>query len=150
MEFINGRFVVLFPWITIIRLVNTIWSMPTTVIVVVGSIELQFKFLLIETPHDLLHNFATTPISTCHNLSLKLATKARGLQGCRPRGRLGVTSHAPKSAKSVREWTLTLPNELPLWELESQMDSQIFRTQFQGSKPIKLNISLYHLKAIET
>jgi len=22
--------------------------------------------------------------------------------------------------ESVREWTLTLPNELPLWELESQ------------------------------
>jgi hypothetical protein len=34
-----------------------------------------------------------------------------------------VTSHAPgsaksaKSAKSVREWTLTLPSELPCWEL---------------------------------
>jgi hypothetical protein len=25
--------------------------------------------------------------------------------------------------KSVRDWTLTLPNELPFWELESQMDS---------------------------
>jgi hypothetical protein len=29
----------------------------------------------------------------------------------------GVTSHAPGSAKSVREWTLTLPSELPWWEL---------------------------------
>ncbi len=32
----------------------------------------------------------------------------------------GVTSHAPGSAKSpesVREWTLTLPSELPRWEL---------------------------------
>jgi hypothetical protein len=31
-----------------------------------------------------------------------------------------VTSHAPgsaKSAKSVREWTFTLPSELPCWEL---------------------------------
>jgi len=31
-----------------------------------------------------------------------------------------VTSHAPgsaKSAKSVREWTLTLPSEFPCWEL---------------------------------
>jgi hypothetical protein len=36
----------------------------------------------------------------------------------------GVTSHAPGSAKSVREWTLTHPSELPLWELESQMDSR--------------------------
>jgi hypothetical protein len=36
-----------------------------------------------------------------------------------------ITSHAPESAKSVREWTLTLPNELPCWELESQMDSRM-------------------------
>jgi hypothetical protein len=39
----------------------------------------------------------------CHNLSLGLATKARGLQGCGPRERLGVISHVPKSAKTVRE-----------------------------------------------
>jgi hypothetical protein len=29
--------------------------------------------------------------------------------------------------KSVRAWTLTLPSEFPFWELDSQMDSQIFR-----------------------
>ncbi len=28
--------------------------------------------------------------------------QGKGLQGCRARGRLGVTSHAPRSAKSVR------------------------------------------------
>jgi len=33
----------------------------------------------------------------CRNLSLGLATKAKGLQGCGPRGSTGVTSHAPKS-----------------------------------------------------
>ncbi len=38
--------------------------------------------------------------------------------------------------KSVREWTLTLPSELPCWELESQIDSRIFKAQLQGSKPI--------------
>jgi hypothetical protein len=40
--------------------------------------------------------------------------------GCKVAGLIvdpGVTSHAPGSAKSVREWTLTLPNELPCWEL---------------------------------
>jgi hypothetical protein len=39
----------------------------------------------------------------CHNPSLGLATKARGLQGCGPRGRPRITSHAPESAKTVRE-----------------------------------------------
>jgi hypothetical protein len=33
----------------------------------------------------------------CRNPSLGLATKAKGLQGCGPRGSLGVTSHAPGS-----------------------------------------------------
>jgi hypothetical protein len=41
----------------------------------------------------------------------------------------------PGVQKNVREWTLTLPSELPLWELESQMDSQIFRGRLQGWNP---------------
>jgi hypothetical protein len=49
-----------------------------------------------------------------------------------------VTSHAPGSAKSVREWTLTLPNELPLWELESQVDSRIFKARLKRLKLIGL------------
>jgi hypothetical protein len=60
----------------------------------------------------------------------------------------GVTWYAPGSAKNVRDWTFTLPSELPCWELKSQMDSRIFRTRFQGSKPIALKSFLYHWKAI--
>jgi hypothetical protein len=46
---------------------------------------------------------------------------------------LGVTSHAPGSAKNVREWTFTLTSELPCWELESRKDSRIFKARLQGS-----------------
>jgi hypothetical protein len=49
---------------------------------------------------------------------------------------MGITSHAPRSAKNVREWTPTFTNELPCWELESQMHFRIFRAWLQGSKPI--------------
>jgi hypothetical protein len=52
--------------------------------------------------------------------------------------------------KNVKEWTLTLPSELPFWEFESQMDSQIFRGQLQGSKFIGLRRYLYHWKAFGT
>ncbi len=38
-------------------------------------------------------------ISTCCNLSLGFATKAKGLQSCGPRGSPGVTSHTPRSVK---------------------------------------------------
>ncbi len=48
----------------------------------------------------------------CHNLSLGLATKARA---CKVVGQEG----SPGVKENVREWTLTLPKELPLWEVES-------------------------------
>jgi hypothetical protein len=38
--------------------------MSTLLIVVVGSIELRFTFLLVETPPNPLLNFVTDPIST--------------------------------------------------------------------------------------
>ncbi len=65
----------------------------------------------------------------CHNPSLGLATKARGCKVAGQEGDLGVTSHALESAKNARESTLTLPSELSWWELEFQMDSQIFKAQ---------------------
>jgi len=63
-EFINGPFVVVFTWVVIIGLVNTIRGVWTTLVVVVGSAELQFKFLTTETPFDSLPNFITDPINT--------------------------------------------------------------------------------------
>ncbi len=39
----------------------------------------------------------------CRNLSLGLATKAKGCKVAGQEGDLGVTSHAPESVKSVRE-----------------------------------------------
>jgi hypothetical protein len=64
------------------------------------------------------------------NLNFRLTTKARGCKVASQERDLGVISRAPGSAKSVREWTLTLLSELPCWELDSQMDSQIFKAQF--------------------
>ncbi len=58
----------------------------------------------------------------CRNPSLGLATKVRGCKVAGQEGDPGVTSHAPRSVKSVRVHALTLPRELPCWELESQKD----------------------------
>jgi hypothetical protein len=56
----------------------------------------------------------------------------------------------PGVQKSVREWTFTLPSELSSWELESQMDFQIFREQLQGSKLNGSKRFLYHWKTLGT
>ncbi len=56
----------------------------------------------------------------CRNPNLGFATKVRGCKVLGQEKDPGVTSHVPGSAKSVKEWTLTLPRELPCWELESR------------------------------
>jgi hypothetical protein len=53
-------------------------------------------------------------------------------------GGLGVASHAPgsaKSARNVREWTFTLPNELSLWELESKWTPESLECDCKGQNP---------------
>jgi hypothetical protein len=87
---------------------------------------------------------------SCNNLRLGLATKTKGCKVAGQMGDPGVTSHAPGSAKSVRESTLTFPSELPWWELDSQMDSQNFKERFHGSKLNGLWRFLYHWKALGT
>jgi hypothetical protein len=55
----------------------------------------------------------------CRNPSLGLTTKVRGYKGAGQEEDPGVTSHALRSAKSVRESAFTFPSELPWWELKS-------------------------------
>ncbi len=48
-EFIGGQSIIMFTWVVIIGPVNTIWSVPTTLVCVTSSPILLFKFLLVET-----------------------------------------------------------------------------------------------------
>jgi hypothetical protein len=52
--------------------------------------------------------------------------------------------------KSVKKWTLTLPKELPLWELESWWISKFSANDYRGQNPFDQRFFLYHWKAIET
>jgi hypothetical protein len=53
----------------------------------------------------------------CRNPSLSSRPRQGGCKVAGLQVDPGVISHAPRSAKRVREWTLTLPSELPCWEL---------------------------------
>ncbi len=53
----------------------------------------------------------------------------------------------PKECEGMNPHT---PEWIPCWELESQMDSRIFRARLQGSKPIVSKSYSYHWKNIET
>jgi len=63
-------------------------------------------------------------------------TKARACKVTGQEGSSRVTSHAPRTAKSVREWAFTLPNELPFWELESQSTPEFSEGDCKGQNPL--------------
>jgi hypothetical protein len=87
--------------------------------------------------------------------------RQRGLQGCEPRRSPGIKARKKKPGSqskgiarmrakrtpeshitysweckkvwgSVREWTLTLPRQLPLWEMESQWTPETAESDLRG------------------
>jgi len=72
----------------------------------------------------------------CHNPSLGLATKARVCKGASQEGARESHFMLLGVQESVREWTLTLPNELPFWELESQWTSESLEGDYRGQNSL--------------
>ncbi len=112
--------------------------------------KLPLRFALLASFCNHVIDIKILSVFFCCNPSLELVTKTKGCKVAGQVGNLGVTSHVPGNAKSVRESTFTLPSELPCWELESQMDFQNFKEQFQGSKFNGLWRSLYRWKYFGT
>jgi len=98
----------------------------------------------------------------CRNLSFGLATKAKGLQGCEPKGSLRIKaekkpgSHITYSREckkvwgSMKKWTFTLLRQLPLWEDECRWTSGTSKSDFRGQNSMACGVSLYHWKALRT
>jgi len=86
-------------------------------------------------------------LNGCRNPSLGLATKAKGLQGCGPKGSPGVTSHTPESVRKCEGVDPHTPKATPTLGNGVSVDSQNFRERFQGSKLNGLWFFLYHWKA---
>jgi len=66
----------------------------------------------------------------CRNPSFGFVTKAKGLQGCRPRESLGVTSHTPESVRKCEGVNPHTPKATPT--LGDGVHN--FRERFQRSK----------------
>jgi len=87
-------------------------------------------------------------IPRCRNPSFGLATKAKGLQGCGPRGSLGVTSETPRNVGECEGVSHHTPKATPTLGDGVPVDSQNFEDRFEGSKLNSLWRSLYHWKAL--
>jgi hypothetical protein len=85
----------------------------------------------------------------CCNPSFGLATKAKGFQGCGPRGSPGVTSETPESVGECEGMSLHTPKATPKLGKVVPVDSQNFRERFEGSNLNGLLRSLYQWKALE-
>jgi hypothetical protein len=83
----------------------------------------------------------------CRNLSLGLTTKARACKSAGQERSLGVMLLGVQ--KSVREWTLTLPRELPLWELESWWTLEFSESNFRGQNSLDWGVPYIIGKLLE-
>ncbi len=90
------------------------------------------------------------PSYNCRNLNIGFATKARAYKSAGQEGGLGDTSYTPESVGKCERMNPHTPKTTPTWRVRVLMDSQIFREQLHGLKPIVLRIFLYHWKNIET
>jgi hypothetical protein len=66
-------------------------------------------------------------LSWCCNPSLGLATKARACKS--------VGQERSQECERVWEWTVTLPNELPFWKLESRWTPETLENDCKGQNP---------------
>jgi len=89
-------------------------------------------------------NETQVPFTICRNPSFGLTTKAKGLQGCGPKGSLGVTSETPESAGECEGLSLHTPMATPTLGDGILVDSRNFRERFEGSNLNGLWRSLYH------
>jgi hypothetical protein len=76
----------------------------------------------------------------CHSPSLGFATKARACKGAGQKW--ARESHLMLSGvqENVREWTPTLPSELPLWKLESQWTLEFLERNCKGQNSLNWKV----------
>jgi hypothetical protein len=74
--------------------------------------------------------------SSCRNLSLRIATKARACKFVGQEGSMGVASHAPGSVKECEGMNPHIPKWTPIWELESQRTPESSEGHCRDQKPL--------------
>jgi hypothetical protein len=73
---------------------------------------------------------------TCHNPTFGLTTNAKVGEGVGQEWTCESHFMFPRVQESVREWTLALPSELSLWELESQWTLESSESNFRGQNSL--------------
>jgi hypothetical protein len=85
----------------------------------------------------------------CRNPNLGLVTKARACKGVGQEWAQELHFMFQGVQESVREWTPTLLNELPLWELQSQWIPEFLEGECRGKKSLDLEVPYIIRKLLE-
>jgi len=89
-------------------------------------------------------------ILSYNNPSLGLATKAKGLQGCRLRGSSRITSHTLGSVRKCEGMNPHTPRQLPLWKMESQWTPKTSENNLRGKNSMSYNFLYIIGKLLES
>jgi len=67
----------------------------------------------------------------------------------KPRSHITYSWECKKVWRSMREWTLTLPRQLPLWEMESQWTPKTLESDFRGQNSMACGVFYIIEKLLE-
>jgi hypothetical protein len=119
---------------------------------------------------QLLYCQSLLPIHHVATLALGLRPRQRGLQGYGPRRKkpgsqgkgiarvwakrkpgshITYSRECEKVLESVREWTLTLPRQLPLWEMESRWTPETSESDCRGQNSMAHDVFYINGKPLE-
>jgi hypothetical protein len=85
----------------------------------------------------------------CRNPNLGLATKARGLQGCEPRGSLGVTLPTPGNVGRCEGMNPHIPKATSTWEMGSRWTPVFLEGDCRGQNSMAWNVPCIIRKLLE-
>jgi hypothetical protein len=120
--------------------------LPLHVIILILNYKVTLLVLTTLVPNQIDHLNSSTIVAT---LALGSRLRQKGLQGCGPKGSLGVTSETPGSEGECEGVSLHTPKATPTLGDGVPVDSQNFRERFKGSNLNASWRSLYHWKALE-
>jgi hypothetical protein len=85
----------------------------------------------------------------CCNLSFGLTIKAKAYKGAGQEWARESHFMLPGMPKSVKEWTLTLPSELPLWVLKSQWIPEFSESNYRDQNSLNWKVFYIIEKLLE-
>jgi hypothetical protein len=119
---------------------------PLIIFTLVYSNVINNFNLLIVTKHAM---FFLYKHGKCHNPNFRLATKARACKSAGQEWAQELHFMLMGVQESVREWTPTLPSELPLWELESQWVFEFLKGNYRGQNSLDWQVFYIIEKILE-